>query len=64
MIRSTLLDNGDIYTICSECGGYVTTSFVVDSLVLHLLAYPRSAEAIHTVDAYEYEATAIELFLQ
>ena len=37
---------------------------MVDSPVLHLLVYPRGAEALHTVDAYGYEPTAIELFAQ
>ena len=63
-MRNTWLDNGDGYTICSVCGDYVTTSFVVDNPVLHLFVYPRVAEAIHTVEAYGYEPTAIELFPQ
>ena len=64
MMRSTWLDNGDGYTICSVCGDYVMTSSVVDSPVLHVLAYPGGAVAIHTVNAYRYEPTAIELFPQ
>ena len=56
--------NGDGYTICSVYGDYVTTLSVVESPVLHFLAYPRGAVAIHTVDAYGYEPTAIELFPQ
>ena len=47
MMRSTWIDNGDGYTICSVYGDYVTTSSVIDSPFLHLLAYPRGAEAIH-----------------
>ena len=64
MMRSTWLDNGDGYTICSVYRDYVTSSSVVDSPVQHLLAYSRGAEAIHTVDAYRCEPTAIELFPQ
>ena len=47
MMRSTWIDNGDGYTICSVYGDYMKISSVVDSPVLHLLAYPRGAEAIH-----------------
>ena len=63
-MMSTCLDNVDGYTICSVYGDYMKTSSVVDSPVLYLLAYPRGAEAIHTVDTYSYEPTAIELFPQ
>ena len=60
MMRSTWLGNSDGCTIRSVYGNVT----MVDSPFLCLLAYSRGAVAIHTVDAYRYEPTAIELFPQ
>ena len=58
MMRSTWIDNGDGYTICSVYGEYVTTSSVVDSPVLYLRAYPRGAETLHNSRCVQIQANS------